>query len=55
MTETSKRKYLDHNDWVVTADSLVRTFGTLREAASFMRSSLVSGKLLVMLSMKPRK
>ena len=55
MTATSIRKYKDHHDWVVIADGLESTFGTLRQAATYMRTSLVAGKLLVMLNMRPRK
>lgn len=55
MTSASIRKFKDHHDWVVIADGLECTFGTLRAASSYMRSSLIAGKKLVMLSMQPRK
>jgi hypothetical protein len=55
MTSASLRKYRDHHDWVVIADGLESTFGTLRAATSYMRTALIAGNKLVMLSMKPRK
>jgi len=55
MTEASLRRYKAHYDWVVIADGVERTFGNLRSATSYMRSVLVAGKKLVMLSMKARK
>lgn len=55
MTDASLRKYKDHHDWIVIADGSESIFGNLRAAASFMRSALIAGKKLVMLSMKPRK
>lgn len=55
MTPASIRKYKDHHDWLVIADGTECLFTTLRLAASYMRTSLIAGKKLVMLSMKPRK
>lgn len=55
MTEASIRKFKDHHDWVVDADGVTTSFGTLRAATSYMRTALIAGKKLVMLSMKPRK
>lgn len=55
MTAASLRKYRDHHDWIVIAHGSESTFGTLRAATSHMRTALIAGKNLVMLSMKPRK
>lgn len=55
MTPASIRRHDAHNDWLVTTDLVVTKFGNLRAATSFMRTCLLQGHKLVMLSLQPRK